>query len=127
MVSETNRIGSDVPRILKSYEKECFIFTENFIRMTFPIDNEVIAQATAQVTAQATAQVKSLITILSKPMNRQEIQERLNLSHREHFRLNYLNPALELGLIEMTIPNKPNSPLQKYKLTESGINLKNKL
>ncbi len=107
MVSETSRIGSDVPRILKSYEKECFIFTENFIRMTFPVDNEVIAQATAQV--------KSLITILSKPMNRQEIQERLNLSHREHFRLNYLNPALELGLIELSLIN----PIAHYKNTNS--------
>ncbi|WP_288180970.1 ATP-binding protein, partial [Odoribacter laneus] len=29
-------LGSGVPRILKSYSKECFLFTENFLRMVFP-------------------------------------------------------------------------------------------
>ena len=53
-------------------------------------------------------------------MDRQEIQEKLGLSHRENFRSNYLKPALEQGFIEMTIPNKPNSNLQKYQLTVLG-------
>jgi len=30
-------LGSGVPRILRSYGKECFKFTENFLRMTFPV------------------------------------------------------------------------------------------
>lgn len=33
-----------------------------------------------------------------------EIMQRLGLSHRPTFRQNYLNPALSLGVIEMTIP-----------------------
>ncbi|MFV0553965.1 MAG: helix-turn-helix domain-containing protein [Mangrovibacterium sp.] len=32
-----NTIGvSDIPRILRSYGQECFKFSENFLRMTFP-------------------------------------------------------------------------------------------
>ena len=45
-----------------------------------------------------------------------EIMKRLGLSHRPTFRQNYLNPALSHGVIEMTIPDKPNSRNQKYRL-----------
>ena len=45
-----------------------------------------------------------------------EIMKRLGLSHRPTFRQNYLNPALSRGVIEMTIPDKPNSRNQKYRL-----------
>ena len=44
----------------------------------------------------------------------------LNLSHRPTFRKNYLRPAIADGLIELTIPDKPNSRLQKYRLSEKG-------
>jgi len=109
-------LGSGVPRILKSYGKECFKFTENFLRMTFPAIEQVTPQVTEQATPQvprkypaSTLQVKELVRVLDKEMNRQEIQSGLNLFDREHFRLNYLKPALEQGFIEMTIPDKPNS------------------
>lgn len=32
----------------------------------------------------------------------------------------YLSPTLEQGLVEMTVPDKPNSRLQKYRLTARG-------
>ena len=46
--------------------------------------------------------------------------ESLGLSHRPTFRKNYLHPALEDGLIEMTMPESPRSPTQKYVLTDKG-------
>jgi len=48
------------------------------------------------------------------------MQEALGLSDREHFRKAYLLPALELGMVEMTRPDKPQSRNQRYRLTEQG-------
>lgn len=45
-----------------------------------------------------------------------ELMALLGLVHRASFQKNYLNPALEAGLIERTIPDKPKSPLQRYRL-----------
>ena len=81
----------------------------------------------APVTEQVTEQVTSLINLLDKEMDRQELQHKLGLTHRENFRANYLKPALEQGFVEMTIPDKPNSRLQRYRLTDKGKKvLKNK-
>lgn len=53
-------------------------------------------------------------------MKRRELQAALGLSHEEHFRNAYLLPAIEAGLIEMTIPDKPRSSKQRYRLTDRG-------
>jgi ATP-dependent DNA helicase RecG len=37
-----------------------------------------------------------------------------------NFRKNYLLPALKAGFLEMTIPGKPQSNKQRYRLTEEG-------
>ncbi|MDP8052750.1 hypothetical protein QJU23_10040 [Pasteurella atlantica] len=55
------------------------------------------------------------------------IMQFVEISHREYFRSEFLQPALEKGLIELTIPDKPKSSKQKYRLTEFGIKLKKKL
>jgi hypothetical protein len=44
----------------------------------------------------------------------------LGIKHRPTFRDNYLHPALDADLIEMTIPEKPSSSKQKYRLTDKG-------
>ncbi|MEI7867773.1 MAG: Fic family protein [Candidatus Methylumidiphilus sp.] len=49
-----------------------------------------------------------------------ELLNRLGLQHRPTFRKNYLKPALADGWIEMTQPESPNSPTQKYRLSGKG-------
>jgi len=39
---------------------------------------------------------------------------------RTKFRDQVLNPLLEEGLVEMTIPDKPRSSKQRYRLTDKG-------
>ncbi|GKT37384.1 hypothetical protein ADUPG1_003322, partial [Aduncisulcus paluster] len=79
-----------------------------------------VSSATPQVSPQVTPQVKALIEVISGEMSRDELQTALDLKDRKSFRELYLKPALEEGLVEMTIPDKPNSRNQKYRLTEKG-------
>lgn len=72
---------------------------------------------TPQVDPQVTPQVKELLSVLKGEMSRDELQTALGLQDRKSFSERYLKPALNAGLIEMTIPEKPNSRLQKYRLT----------
>ena len=51
----------------------------------------------------------------------------LEIKNRDYFRADYLNPAISNGYIELTIPDKPNSQNQKYRLTKRGIELRNQL
>jgi len=53
-------------------------------------------------------------------MSRRELQDLLNLKNAEHFRKTYLQPAIREGLVEMTIPDKPRSSKQRYRLTRRG-------
>ena len=89
--------------------------------------NKTPRKSPSKIPPQVTPQVKNLIIALDREMNRQEIQNKLALSNRESFRRVYLKPALENGFIEMTIPDKPNSSLQKYRLTALGKTVKQDL
>jgi hypothetical protein len=50
--------------------------------------------------------------------------DKLHLKHRPTFISSYIQPALELGFIELLYPDSPNHPQQKYRLTEKAIKLK---
>jgi len=60
-------------------------------------------------------------------MKRSELQKKLELKHDDYFRLHYMEPALKAGFIEMTYPESPNHPNQKYRLTAEGVRLKSRM
>lgn len=53
-------------------------------------------------------------------MGNLEIRKKLGLKDRTHLRQRYPDPALTEGFIELTIPDKPKSRLQRYRLTEKA-------
>lgn len=71
-----------------------------------------------QVTVQVSDQVKKLLEVIKKDevLSGKELMRRLKLRHRPTFRTSYLLPAIEQGLVELTVPEKPNSSQQKYRL-----------
>jgi len=69
----------------------------------------------------STEQVKRILLCFDdNEYSVKELIVMLKLKHRPTFLENYLKPALNSGLIEMTQPDSPKSPTQKYRLTVKG-------
>ena len=96
---------------------------DNFIRIILPIS--VQDHASNHASNHASEQVEKLVSILIGEMGRAELQELLSIKNRDYFRTDYLNPSINDGYVELTIPDKPNSRNQKYRLTAKGFALKN--
>lgn len=121
------QLGSGIPRVLRFYSKNCFQFSDNFLRVVLP-SAQPVYQSSPQDTPQDTPQdLQKLLILMDQPYTRTELQRKMNLQDREHFRTHYLQSALQLNLIEMTLPDKPNSRNQKYRLTSKGKALKEDL
>lgn len=86
-------------------------------QVTDPVTDPVTDSVTDPVTDPV---VRLLHTLMEGPLAPSDIQEMLALKHRPTFKANYLRPALEHGWIEPTLPDKPNSRLQQYRLTEKA-------
>ena len=82
-----------------------------------------------EVTTEVTTEVARMISLMSQEHSRDELMALMALKNAEHFRKHYLKPALEItpALVEMTIPDKPTSRNQKYRLTALGQQLKQQL
>ena len=65
--------------------------------------------------------VTRLLKVLKGEMSVLDMMVALKLGGRRNFLEKYLTPAIELGLVEMTQPNSPRSPTQKYRLTPKGL------
>ena len=118
-------MGSGIPRALGEWPQIELISEAGGNQFTARVQRPKAQAAagepvTRQVTPQVTPQVEQLLRAMTGEHSRQALQSLLGLADREHFRKAYLQPALEQGLIEPTIPNKPNSRLQQYRLTAQG-------
>jgi len=76
---------------------------------------------TDPVGTQSTDPVERLLDCLqAAELSSGDLRQVLGVKHRPTFRENYLHPAMQQGLIKYTIPEKPASRLQKYRLTAKG-------
>lgn len=97
---------------------DCTCFIEFMLLALY--DTLVEFEQGDQVDDQVSDQVKKiLVTLHNCELSAAELMQILGLSHKHTFRKNYLHPALELGLIERSIPDKPNSSKQRYRLKKS--------
>ena len=122
--------GTGIPKIMRAVRKNRSPepkFETNrersFFTVAFPVHPKAkTAQAMADSTPPVTPPVARLLELLaeSDDMGNAEIRKHLGLRDRTHIREHYVDPALTGGLIEMTVPDKSNSRLQKYRLTSKG-------
>ena len=85
-----------------------------------PDITQVGAEVKAHDTPEVTPEVMKMLGCMSGEMTRGEIMQRLGLKDEKHFREQYQQTGIRLGIIEMTIPDKPRSSKQKYRITEKG-------
>ena len=91
------------------------LFIEFMLRQIDQILKEVLLQSEGQ-RENISEYVKRLLDVMEYevPYTAVTLMELLGLKSKESFRKNYLNPAIELQLIRMTVPDKPRSRNQRY-------------
>jgi ATP-dependent DNA helicase RecG len=118
-------LGSGIKRALEDWPEIDFVDDHDGCLFTSIVRRPAIVapQVTPQVTPQVAPQVRRVAEALTDEMSRTELMNALTLKDRMHFTQDYLLPALRAGVIEMTIPDKPTSSKQKYRLTAKGKQL----
>lgn len=129
------KAGTGVRRILDEAREGGYpepVWEANgFVTTTFLPSPEVRETAPAPEARQVTTQVpdkyptstRHVLAALAEgtePLPRAALQDVSGLRNREHFVKEHLNPLVAAGLIEMTIPDKPRSSRQRYRLTRKG-------
>jgi ATP-dependent DNA helicase RecG len=131
-------IGSGIKRI-RSLCREYGVaephinVSEHWFTVTFPrteaqvgngqaeFKSQVTGEVAGEVTGEVAGEVRQLLNILANgALSRTDAQAALGLKGQANFRERYLGPALETDLIEMTVPDKPRSRNQRYRLTALG-------
>lgn len=85
---------------------------------------EITNAVNVEMNQDISQEVKRLLNALKGDMSRRELQKILKLKNDEYFRSAYLKIAIDQKFITMTIPEKPSSGKQKYRLTKKGESLR---
>ena len=94
---------------------ESTIFIEFMLAQIDQVLDDIVTQISEE-NGYLPETVQKLIDVMDYgvPYTSNILMERLNLKSREGFRRNYLHPAIEMNMIQMTIPDKPRSRNQRY-------------
>lgn len=127
----SEQTGRGVPAIVEAYGKEAFHFAENNIKVTIPferigkgvdapvegenvpVDAPVKESNVPVGDLQSKTDEEKILEFCMTPRGILEIAAFLGYKDKRSVRKR-LNPLLEQGRLAMTVPEKPNSRLQKY-------------
>ena len=94
---------------------ESTVFIEFMLTQIDKILDDISVQI-SEDNSQLSEGIKKMLEVMDYdiPYTAKALMEKLGLKSKEGFRRNYLRPAIDLNLIRMTIPEKPNSRSQRY-------------
>lgn len=127
------KAGTGILRMLEGSKQQGYpepIFkADNFFDVLFYPMETIAGQATPGEGTKLGLS-RDQVIILKECINEKAfkgLMSAIGRSNRTKFRDQVINQLLALGYIEMTIPDKPNSPLQRYKTTRKGLDYLNDL
>ena len=88
-----------------------------------------LSPSSHQVVTKLSSSIPMIFELLRKmvdPMSAKEMREFCGQKDHTYFKKNVINPLIAEGMVAMTHPETPNSPAQKYYLTETGKEMMNK-
>ena len=117
-------IESQIEKFQNEYYKaiaRCHVEGESTLFIEFMLSqiDKILDDVSAQIgedDEQLSEYLKRLLEIMEYgvPYTSNTLMDKLGLKSKEGFRRNYLRPAIDMNLICMTIPDKPNSKNQRY-------------
>ena len=84
------------------------------------VGEQVKSRAIEEIKARPSKFVVRLLKKMNGEMTVLEMMAAVKLGGRRNFLERYLSPAVNAGLVEMTQPDSPRSPTQRYRLTDKG-------
>lgn len=125
LTGDIERYGTGFVRIrevLSSYPEIEFRIKEigDFFKAELHQIESITPHVAPHVSPHVSPHVEKLLLCCEKSAGREQLQEKLGIRDRKYFYKTFLKPALETGLLALTIPEKPRSKLQQYQLTEAG-------
>lgn len=93
----------------------CNVFIEFMLKMIDEVLDELL-ESSANEVRHISDYVTKLLNVMDEGilMSANEIMEKLGIKSKETLRANYLNPAIENGLVKLAMPDKPTSKNQRY-------------
>jgi ATP-dependent DNA helicase RecG len=120
------QLGSGIPRILENYDKICFKFSDNFLRMTFPSTDQVNDQVSDQVSDQVNDQVdvgttidEALKVLIMRFLDGVKLPKYPNEKQIEK----YINLVDKLTNEQIKLLAFANTPKSNSELQEDGLGL----
>ena len=125
----------EYPEIELKFNEPGLAFQVQFIKKDFkaPSENQVGTKSglswhqVSTKLALSREEVEKVLLSTKNPISIADLMDIFGWKDRSKFRDKYINPSLELEIVQMTIPGKPNSSKQKYIITDKGKLLLNEL